>query len=258
MPLAPRRRRGRPRARAAGGRATTPAGDPVLAPSPDDRAASLPADDRRPSSTPTGPPPDRAGAGAVLHRPVRQRQVDAGPRAAWTGSSSRASAPSPASTATSYAATSPPGSTFSKRGPRDQHPPDRLGGRRDHPARRRRDLQPDRAVRRDPPAGAARWSRTPAARSSSSTSPPRWRSASGATARASTPRRGAGEIPEFTGISSPYEEPDRRRRPGRHHRPHASRTASTTCWPALDEPRAGSTCEPQTRPQPGCTVRLAP
>ena len=30
----------------------------------------------------------------------------------------------------------------------------------------------------------------------------------------------AGEIPEFTGISSPYEEPDRRRRAHRHHRPH--------------------------------------
>ncbi len=28
-----------------------------------------------------------------------------------------------------------------------------------------------------------------------------------------------GEIPEFTGISSPYEEPDRRRRPRGHHRP---------------------------------------
>ena len=28
-----------------------------------------------------------------------------------------------------------------------------------------------------------------------------------------------GEIPEFTGISSPYEEPDRRGRPRRHHRP---------------------------------------
>ena len=29
----------------------------------------------------------------------------------------------------------------------------------------------------------------------------------------------AGEIPEFTGISSPYEEPRGRRRAGRHHRP---------------------------------------
>ena len=29
-----------------------------------------------------------------------------------------------------------------------------------------------------------------------------------------------GEIPEFTGISSPYEEPRGRRRPRRHHRPH--------------------------------------
>ena len=49
---------------------------------------------------------------------------------------------------------------------------------------------------------------TPAAPSSWSTSPPRWRSASAATARASTPRRARGEIPEFTGISSPYEEPE--------------------------------------------------
>ena len=36
-------------------------------------------------------------------------------------------------------------------GPRDQHPPDRLGRRRDLAARRRRGVQPDRAVRRDPP-----------------------------------------------------------------------------------------------------------
>ena len=39
-------------------------------------------------------------------------------------------------------------------GPGDQHPPDRLGGRRDRPARRGRGVQPDRAVRRDPAAGA--------------------------------------------------------------------------------------------------------
>ena len=36
------------------------------------------------------------------------------------------------------------------RGPRDQHPPDRLGRRRDLPTRRGGRLQPDRAVRRDP------------------------------------------------------------------------------------------------------------
>ena len=39
----------------------------------------------------------------------------------------------------------------------------------------------------------------------------------------------AGEIPEFTGISSPYEEPARRRRPGRHDRSHDRGRASATC-----------------------------
>ena len=70
-----------------------------------------------------------------------------------------------------------------------------------------------------PASRSARWWRTPAGTSCSCTSPPRSRSASAATARASTPRPGAGEIPEFTGISSPYEEPDGRRRAHRHHRP---------------------------------------
>ena len=50
--------------------------------------------------------------------------------------------------------------------PGDQHPPDRLGRRRDRPARRRRGRQPDRPLRRDPPAGPGRWSRRPAATSS--------------------------------------------------------------------------------------------
>jgi len=33
----------------------------------------------------------------------------------------------------------------------------------------------------------------------------------------------AGEIPEFTGVSDPYEEPDRPGNPGRDRRPHARR-----------------------------------
>ena len=36
-----------------------------------------------------------------------------------------------------------------------------------------------------------------------------------------------GEIPEFTGISSPYEEPARRRAAHRHHGPDRSRTVAT-------------------------------
>ena len=78
-----------------------------------------------------------------------------------------------------------------------------------------------RSRRSTPPASrSGRWRRPPAAPSSWCTWPPRSRSASGATARASTPRRAAGEIPDFTGISSPYEVPAGRRRAGRHHRPH--------------------------------------
>ena len=61
-----------------------------------------------------------------------------------------------------------------------------------------------------------------------------------------------GEIPEFTGISSPYEEPERRRRPGRHHRPHASRTPSTTCSPPSR--RAATSPRSPDHPDGRCTV----
>ena len=44
-----------------------------------------------------------------------------------------------------------------------------------------------------------------------------------------------GEIPEFTGISSPYEEPDGRRGAGRHHRPKHRGCAGDM----LDCPRRG-------------------
>ena len=117
-------------------------------------------------------------------------------------------------------------------GPRDQHPPDRLGGRRDRPARRRRGVQPDRAVRRDPASRCGRWSRTPAARSSSSTSPPRSRSASAATARASTPRPGAARSPSSP--ASPRPTRSRRTPPCASTPPAApSRTPSTTSSSAL-------------------------
>ena len=93
-------------------------------------------------------------------------------------------------------------------GPRDQHPAHRLGRGRDRPARRPGDLLPDRAVRRDPRGGAARWSSeagggfvlvhvaTPLEECER-------RDRKGLYAKA---RRG--EIPDFTGISSPYEEPE--------------------------------------------------
>ena len=50
----------------------------------------------------------------------------------------------------------------------------------------------------------------------------------------------AGEIPEFTGISSPYDEPDRRGRPHRHHRPHhRGLPRRPDARPALPRPPAG-------------------
>ena len=48
----------------------------------------------------------------------------------------------------------------------------------------------------------------PTASSSRSSSTRRSRNASGATPRASTPRRWPGEIKNFTGIDSPYEPPE--------------------------------------------------
>ena len=91
--------------------------------------------------------------------------------------------------------------------PRDQHPPDRLGGRRDRPARRRRDLRAHRAVRRDPRGRSARWSSRPGAFVLVHVATPleecERRDRKGLYAKA---RRG--EIPEFTGISAPYEEPE--------------------------------------------------
>ena len=91
-----------------------------------------------------------SGARAVLHRPVGQRQVHGRPgrdrRAARVG---RAHGHQPGRRRRTPEPLGRP--DVQPRGPRDQHPPDRLGRRRDLAARRRRGVQPDRAVRRDPP-----------------------------------------------------------------------------------------------------------
>ena len=107
-----------------------------------------------------------------------------------------------------------------RRRPGDQHPPDRLGRGRDLPPRRAGDLsarsRPSTATRQQvramvDEAGGAFFLvhvATPLEECER-------RDRKGLYAKA---RRG--EIPEFTGISSPYDEPARRRRPRRHHRPH--------------------------------------
>ena len=107
----PRRRRRRPRARRPGRRRLRrrrPGPRPALVPTVED-GALRPTSRRRPSSTADRPPPERAGPGAVLHRPVRQRQVHAGPGADGPRPRAGRAHASPASTATSYAGTSRPG-----------------------------------------------------------------------------------------------------------------------------------------------------
>ena len=113
------------------------------------------------------------------------------------------------STATRSAGCCPPASASTGR-PRPERPPDRLRRGRDRAARRHGDLRPDRA-------------RTPRAEPRCA----RWSSRSGdfVLVHVSTPleecerrdlkglyaKARAGLIPEFTGISDPYDEPDRRR-----------------------------------------------
>ena len=189
----------------------------------------------RPRPPAAGP----AGAGAVLHRPLRQRQVHAGPGAGRPAAGAgradrdqprrRRRAPEPLGRA-----------DLLQRGPGDQHPPDRLGGRRDLPSRRGRGGEPDRAVRRDPPAGPGHGRRTPAGRSSWSTSRPRSRSASAATARGSTPGRGPAR--SRSSPASPRRTRSRRT-PTSGSTPPAgpSRTRSATCWPDCAR-RGTSTC----------------
>ena len=91
-------------------------------------------------------------------------------------------------------------------GPRHEHRAHRLGRLAARARRRRR-----RRARRSRPTRrrASARARSPRStrRSSRSTSRRRSRSASAATRRASTRRRIAGEIAEFTGVSDPYEEP---------------------------------------------------
>ena len=168
-----RLRRRRPGARAA---PTTQDGD-----LPDEVAAIVDA----------GPPAaGRAGPGAVLHRPVRQRQVHPGPRAGRPCCSSRASRTVTSLDGDVVRRNLSAGLTFSKA---DRETNIRRIGWVAAEISRHGGVavvQPDRARSTRPASRCGRWSRTPAARSSSSTSPRRWRSASAATARASTPRRG--------------------------------------------------------------------
>ena len=178
------------------------------------------------SSTPTSPP-RRAGPGALLHRALRQRQVDPRPRA--DGPAARAGRAHGDQPRRRRRTPEPVGRAhLLQGGPRDQHPPDRLGRRRDLPARRRRGRAARSRRSTRPASRCGRWSTRPAARSSSSTSRPRWRSASAATARASTPRRGAARSPSSPASPRPTRS---RRTPTSGSTPPAarSRTPSTTC-----------------------------
>ena len=186
-------------------RRTPPADRSLGLPAPTP-TTSCPATSPR-SSTPTGPPPERAGPGGLLHRPVRQRQVDAGPGPASTCCSRTASRTVTSLDGDVVRRHLSAGPDLLPRGPGDQHPAHRLGGRRDRPAPRHRHLLPDRAVRRDPPAGARDGRGRRRRASSWCTSPPRSRSASDATARASTPRPGAARSPSSPASPAPYEEP---------------------------------------------------
>ncbi len=104
-------------------------------------------------------------------------------------------------------------------GPGDQHPPDRLGRRRDRASPRHRDLLADRA-RSTAPASQVRAMVEDAGGTfvlvhvATPLEECERRDRKGLYAKAR-----AGEIPEFTGISSPVRGAGRRRRPGRHHRP---------------------------------------
>ena len=106
--------------------------------------------------------------------------------------------------------------------PGDQHPSDRLGGRGDLPPRRRRGLQPDRPVRRDPPAGARDGRRGPRR----VLPRPRGHAAGGVRAprpqgplRQGPPRRDPRVHRHLLALRGARG----RRRPRRHHRPHHRR-----------------------------------
>ena len=93
------------------------------------------------------------------------------------------------------------------RAPQPQRAPHRLRRGRDHAARRRRDLRADRAVRAISAARRARSSRR-AGPSCWSTSRRRSRCARRAIRRGCISAARAGTLPEFTGVSDPYEVPD--------------------------------------------------
>ena len=116
--------------------------------------------------------PLRARVRAVPDRAVRVGQVHASPGTCATCCSERGDR-------TGLAARRRPGPAAAlrradvlPRGPRPEHRPHRLRGRRDRPARRHRDLRADRALRGGPGRGQARWSPR-SATSCSSTSPRR-------------------------------------------------------------------------------------
>ena len=145
----------------------------------------LPRGRHRAAPDPSAAP--RAGLHRVLHRPLRRRQVDH--RAGAHGQAARDGRPAGDAARRRPRAQEPLlRARLLEGAPRHQHPPHRLRRLRDHQERRHRDLRPDRSLRARAQ-GGARDDRAAAAASSWSTSRRRSRSASRATARASTPRR---------------------------------------------------------------------
>ena len=197
-----RPRRGRSTTWSAGSRSRTPVRRTRCS---ETRPETSPTTSRRWSAR-ERPRRDRPGCGHLLHRPVRLGQVDARTR---TGRPHpRAGRPHDHVARRRRRAPSPlQGARLLPRGPRDQHLADRLRRRRDRPARRAGDLLADRAVRVDPRRSPRAWSSARAAVSSSSTSRRPSRSVSVATEKGLYAKARRGEIPDFTGISSPYEVP---------------------------------------------------
>ncbi len=179
---------------------------------------------RSPRGRDPGPGPAgrrRAGPGPLLHRSLRQRQVDPGPGA--HGPAARGRGPHRDQPRRRRRAAPPLGRPDLLQGrPRDQHPSHRLGGRRDLAPRRRRGLQPDRPLRRDPAAGA-RHGRRGRRRVLPG---PRGHAPGGVRAprpqgplRQGPPRRD----PRVHRHLLALRGAPRRRRPRRHHRPHHRR-----------------------------------
>ena len=195
------------------------------------------------------PPRERAGRRGVLHRSVRIGQVDAGPRARRPDPRARA----------------PHGHLARRR----RRPPAPLRRPRPSPGRTGRPTSGGSAGSRPRSPGTAaspicspiapfestrtrcaRWSRTRAAASCSSTSRRLSRSASGGTARASTRRRGAARSRSSPASRRRTRSP-RTRTPDRHDRSRSA-NVSTRCsgLPARGAPWLTGTVERRRRYRP--------